>query len=202
MKRRKNFVGSSKSRNIFNLFDYFPFMKKKRRFFFEIDDEFERIRREMEEMMNRMFEGFEELEEEDFEKLTERPYVWGYSIKIGPDGKPEIKQFGNRPTFKEEKIKLSEEREPLVDVIEEKKTIKVVAELPGVNKEDIDLRSTENELEIKVDTPDRKYHKVVKLPCEVKSETAKASYKNGVLEVVIERKEEKKEEKGKKIPIE
>ncbi|MEM2174910.1 MAG: archaeal heat shock protein Hsp20 [Candidatus Micrarchaeia archaeon] len=176
-------------------------MKRKKSFFFDIDDEFERMRREINEMMRRMFEGLEEFEEEDFEKLT-KPYVWGYSIKIGPDGKPEIKQFGNIPKISEEKVKLSEEREPFVDVIEEKKNLKIIAELPGVEKEDIDLTTTENGIEIKVDTPERKYYKKLKLPCEIKPETAKANYKNGVLEIVVERKEEKKEErKGFKVKV-
>ena len=92
-------------------------------------------------------ELFREVEEEllDFEKQFERftrelaegrvevkgPYVYGFRIFIGPDGKPKIEEFGNvrriggRP-------RISEEREPLVDVIEEPNQVIVVAEMPGV----------------------------------------------------------------------
>ena len=44
------------------------------------------------------------------------------------------------------------------------------------------------------------YHEIVKLPCEVKPDTAKARYNNGVLEVVFKKKHPEK--KGKKIKIE
>ena len=172
-------------------------MAKKRRFsLFGWDDEFERMREEMEEMIERMMEGFEDFEEEDLEKLSEKPYVYGFSVKIGPDGKPVIREFGNKPKIAEKGVKVSEEREPLVDIIEGKKDVKIVAELPGVSKEDIKLNCGEENLEIRVDTPERKYYKSVKLPCKVRPTTAKASYKNGVLEVVIERVKPKEEKEG------
>jgi len=181
-------------------------MAKKRRFpfLFGWDDEFERMREEMEEMMERMMENLEDIKDEDIEKLSEKPYVYGWSIKIGPDGKPIIREFGNKPKTTVKGPKVSEEREPLVDVIEEKEVVKIIAELPGVSKEDINLKTTEEKLEISVETPERKYHKVISLPCRVKPLSAKASYKNGVLEVIIERSEPKKEEKesGHKIKIE
>ena len=63
--------------------------------------------------------------------------------------------------------------------------IRVVAELPGVEKSDIKLHGTEDSLEISVDTPQYKYYKEVKLPAKVKVKEAKSTYKNGVLEVVI-----------------
>ncbi|MCS7114135.1 MAG: hypothetical protein RMJ15_03975 [Nitrososphaerota archaeon] len=43
----------------------------------------------------------------------------------------------------------------------------VVAELPGVEKEDIKLYGSEDTLTITVDTPQRKYHKEVSLPAKV-----------------------------------
>jgi HSP20 family protein len=46
-----------------------------------------------------------------------------------------------------------------------------------------------------VNTQDRKYHKNLELPCEVKPDSSKASYKNGVLEVRIRKAEVKKGEK-------
>jgi len=136
------------------------------------------------------------------------PIVYGYSMSLGPDGKPVIREFGNvkpslgRTAFGPPKPSLTvkEEREPLVDVIVEGDTVRVVAELPGVEKTDINLQTTENEMTISVDTPQRKYYKVLELPAPVDPESPKASYKNGVLEVILKRK--KPTPKGKEIKIE
>lgn len=111
------------------------------------------------------------------------PIVWGWSIKIGPDGKPEIQEFGNVPRPSSE-APIREVREPLVDVIEGDNEIIVVAETPGVEKDEISVNCTEDELEIKAGN---KYYKRVKLPSPVKPDEAKASYKNGILEVKIPR---------------
>ncbi len=92
------------------------------------------------------------------------------------------------------------EREPLVDTIDENGTIKVVAEVPGVGKEDVNLECAESVLIISVDTENRKYYKEVELPSTVDPESAKASYRNGVLEVTLTKKHVKP--KGQKIKIE
>ena len=98
---------------------------------------------------------------------------------------------------------MAEYREPIVDVMESDKGISVTAELPGVTKEDIEL-SLENDnqiLVIKVDTPERKYYKEVELPAKVKADKVKATYKNGILDVMFERETPRKK-KGKRIKIE
>lgn len=137
------------------------------------------------------------------------PFVYGYSMTIGPDGKPIIREFGNvkpsaKPTpfgFKKPSLELREEREPLVDVIPEDGTIRVVAEVPGVNKSNIKLNCAERTLTISVDAERRKYYKEVGLPEQVDPKVSKASYKNGVLTVVLT-KVTKKKPKGETIKIE
>jgi HSP20 family protein len=120
-------------------------------------------------------------------------------MTIGPDGKPIVREFGNvQQSRRGPKIK--EEREPLVDVISADSEVKVVAELPGVEKKDIKLNALEDVLTISVETPDHKYYKEVKLPTKVKHEGAKTSYKNGVLEVTLQKAEIQKP-KGKPIKI-
>jgi HSP20 family protein len=113
------------------------------------------------------------------------PFVYGYSMKIGPDGKPEIQEFGNIKKTQKGLPQVRQEREPLVDVVETGSEIRVVVELPGVEKTDIKLHGTEDSLEIGVDTPHYKYGKEVELPAKVKVKEAKSTYKNGVLEVVL-----------------
>jgi HSP20 family protein len=87
----------------------------------------------------------------------------------------------------------------LVDVFSEDGSIKVVAELPGVEKQDIKLHATPKTLTSSVDTPQRKYYKEIELPEEVETETAKAIYRNGVLEVTL--KKTGKKPKGEPIKI-
>jgi HSP20 family protein len=128
-----------------------------------------------------------------------KPFVYGFSMKSGSDGKPVIQEFGNvRPGIK--KPMISDAREPMVDIVERDKDIIVIAELPGVNKEDIDLEATADSLEIRVETPQKKYYKKVQLPAAVIEDSTDAAYNNGVLEVKLKRKEEKSA-RAKKIVV-
>jgi HSP20 family protein len=90
----------------------------------------------------------------------------------------------------------------LTDVIEGDEEVSVTIEIPGVEKEDIDLKATENTLEVKVNAPQRKYHRVIDLPCDVQPKTTKATYKNGVLDVIIKRREKRSEREGFRVDIE
>ncbi|MEM0314403.1 MAG: archaeal heat shock protein Hsp20 [Candidatus Bathyarchaeia archaeon] len=182
----------------------FPFFGS---WFFE---DIDRMFREMEKAMEEEFKIFTSKVPKDYvreRKLPDGsivrelgPFVYGYSIKIGPDGKPEIREFGNvKPSKFGPRVK--EEREPLVDIVETDKEIHIVAELPGVEKEDIKLHGTEDTLTISVETPQRKYYKEIKLPAKVKIKEAKTQYKNGVLEVIMPKMEEGKP-KGEPIKIE
>jgi len=154
-----------------------------------------------------LMDDFQRMAEEMFRMLSNaqpgRSFVHGYSVHVGPDGKPHFEEFGNhRVKSSNGKSGISEDREPITDIIEGKKDVSVTVEIPGVEKEDIDLRVTERDLEITVDTPHRKYHKNIYLPAEVKPQTTKATYKNGILDVVIQRKcLYKDEEKGFKVDI-
>jgi len=191
----------------------YPEWNKRRRFPLDKDPFFgdiDRMLREMEKMMEEEFKDFTAKVPKDYVKERKLPdgstvkefgpFVYGYSMKIGPDGKPEIRQFGNiKKSLKGPKVK--EEREPLVDVVETDGEISVVVELPGVEKSDIKLHGTEDSLTISVDTPHSKYYKEVALPTKVKVKEAKSSYKNGVLEVVIPKAEAPKKPEGEPIDI-
>jgi HSP20 family protein len=136
------------------------------------------------------------------------PFVYGYSFSMGPDGKPVIREFGNvKPSLKggplgsvKPRLDVKEDREPLVDTIVNPETVKVVAELPGVEKSDISLECDGHNLTLKVDTDKRRYYKELELPVEVDPDTSKASYKNGVLELLLTRK--RPGSKAKQIAIE
>ena len=119
------------------------------------------------------------------------PFIYGYNVTIGPDGKVQVREFGNiKPKERLGRPEIREEREPLIDIMETDGEIKVVAELPGVEKKDIKLYGTEDTLTISVDTPERKYYKKVELPSRVDTKKTKATYKNGVLEITLKKKRE------------
>ena len=123
------------------------------------------------------------------------PYIYGYSMTIGPDGKPRISKFGNlqpENLLEKPKPEAKQEREPLTDIIETDEKIRVIVELPGVDKEQIKLSGTEDKLTISVDVPDRKYFKEVELPAKVDTEKATSEYKNGVLDITVSKLKEKK----------
>lgn len=163
------------------------------------DEDFERIFEEARKMMEDMFR--DGVPFKSFE--PGKPFIHGFKVNVGSDGKPEISEFGNRTKKTQDGAPaISEEREPLTDIIEGTNDVAITVEIPGVEKNDIDLNASENALEIKVDTPERKYQKTVDLPCDVKPKTTKATYKNGILDVVIQRKEKRKEDEGFKVDIE
>jgi HSP20 family protein len=158
--------------------------KKKRRspfddYFGSFDEEIARI----EEMMERLTE-YTLSDKKDYE-----PFVYGFSVRTGPDGKPIYRRFGDA-VEPGDNISEGVSREPLTDIIERKDTVSVTMELPGVVKEDINLDVTSRTLTVEVDTSHRRYHKVVDLPCRVDEDSVKATFKNGVLDIILAKTEE------------
>ncbi|ASJ00247.1 Hsp20/alpha crystallin family protein [Thermococcus gorgonarius] len=120
----------------------------------------------------------------------------------------------------EESIAISETwREPFADIFDRGDKFVITVELPGVRKEDIKLRVTEDtvyieaqmrrekELEregaIRIERYYSGYRRVIRLPEEVIPEKAKARYNNGVLEIEIPKKNPTKPEKeGFEVKIE
>lgn len=99
-----------------------------------------------------------------------------YSISVRPlaserkEAKPDVR--GEAPP----------EREPIIDVFEEKEHISVIAELPGVEEKDIETKLEGDILEISAG----KYRKIITLPSAVKS-IIERNYKHGILQLKIER---------------
>ena len=177
---------------------------------------FDEMRREMERQFEEQFKNFQSTLPKDLVKQYDTPeggkvrevgpIVYGYSMTIGPDGKPRVREFGNvksplRGGGSFTKPLISSEREPLADVTTSNTEVKVVLEMPGVSKDKIKISAYDNTVEIKSDDPQRKYHQVIDLPPEADIETAKSSYRNGILEITFNKKEQTKP-KGKQINIE
>src|SRR6266702_4054438 len=113
--------------------------------------------------------------------------VYGLSVKTGPSGKPTVEPFGNVRKSSKGPV-VEEERQPLVDVFDEKDHILVIAELPGVAEEQISASVKGDILTLSAANNDRKYYKEVVLPEDVDADSLQQKYKNGVLEIKVNKK--------------
>ena len=96
-------------------------------------------------------------------------------------------------------------RQPLVDLADEGSEFVLTAELPGVSKEDLDLRVTPSGIELGAETHGEReekakdyyycersassFRRAIPLPEEVLAEKVEAKLKDGVLEVRLPKKE-------------
>ena len=123
------------------------------------------------------------------------PFMAGFNVHFRPDGTPVVDSFGNLKTKPGEPGEPKEYgvRKPLVEISEEATQIIVIAEMPGVTKEDIELKATSHSLTISTENSktDRNYYKEVELPAAINSDYAKARYQNGILEVKLKKIDEK-----------
>lgn len=122
------------------------------------------------------------------------PLVYGYSVTVGPDGKPKVKQFGNIKSLGRggggmTPPALTAEREPLADVTTSDKDVKVTVEMPGVSKQDIKINVQDGSVEVStIESASKKYRRLIELPPDADLETAKSTYTNGILEIAFKKK--------------
>jgi HSP20 family protein len=161
------------------------------------DDEFDRIFKRMSGSFFDIDDIFEEFKRND---SVTGPFYYGYTMTVGPNGKPVVKEYGN---LKPGLLPTSETREPIVDMIvdEKEKLVKLVAEMPGVEKTDVKILVQDKFVDISAEHGEKKYHAKVPINYKVDENSAKASYKNGILELVFKLVEDEKP-KGKKVEVE
>ena len=164
-----------------------------------LPDEFDNLWRRMSRQFIDIDDIFEDLKSTD-NLQTFGPYYYGYTMTVGSDGKPIVKEFGNvRPTM----LPTSETREPFVDVLvdDKEKVLKLVAEMPGVEKKDIKIIVEGRTVNLDAEHGEKKYHAKVPIRHKVDEDSVKANYANGILEVRFKLKEEDKP-KGKTVEVE
>ncbi|MBU6999001.1 MAG: Hsp20/alpha crystallin family protein [Theionarchaea archaeon] len=140
--------------------------------------------RRMEEEMDRLFNTF----------FSQSPYQLGPGTALQEQGQEQGKnqEVGTR--------------DPLVDVQETETNVIVTAEFPGIERDDIDVRVRDDRVEMKAQVKDevreekegfmaygRRYlgfYRVIPLPALVQSDAARTTYKNGVLEITLPKKEQ------------
>ncbi len=144
------------------------------------DDIFRDLYEKIEELISNM-------DLDDLVKSMEKsePVVFGFSMTRCDGGDPEFGEFGEK-IFPPDKT-VENKRKPLIDVFEADDEIKVVAEIPGVKKDDIKLDVVDSLLKIKASRDGRFYSEEVSLPSAVNPDSARASYNNGVLEVIFKK---------------
>ena len=127
------------------------------------------------EEMERLFEGY-------FPRGWMRPFHW------------------ERPSWGELAAPF-EGKMPRVDIVDRDNELVVKAELPGVDKKDLDISMTENTVTIKGSTSHEEkeekgdyyrsemsrgsYSRTLALPSDVEADKAKAKFKDGVLELTL-----------------
>jgi HSP20 family protein len=76
-----------------------------------------------------------------------------------------------------------------VDVHESGDEIRVVADLPGVERDDLSLQCDGETLTLRAASDHREFDERLRLPGRVEADSASATFNNGVLEVVFDRAE-------------
>lgn len=182
-------------------------------FFAEFEKEFAR----MQGMVNKIME--DAVKHANSPQRGE-PFVYGFTMRVGSDGVPQIQPFGSAakamPQVDESAALGPAGREPLTDVIVGEKDVALTVELPGVEKQDVNLHVAEDAVTVRAETAahlrkaadvpyghvgeGRRYHKRIHIPVKVVPSSAKATFKNGILDVTLQR--ETGTDPGHKVAIE
>lgn len=113
--------------------------------------------------------------------------VYGFTIKSAMGGgRPSVETFGNIKKTPEGP-KVDEEREPMTDLFDEKEEIIVIAEMPGIDEQDIRIDLKGDIMEISAAGSTRKYKKELLLPQAVEKDNMTHKYNNGILEIRIKK---------------
>lgn len=115
--------------------------------------------------------------------------VYGFSVRLGLGGRPVVEKFGNIRDTDDGPL-VDEVREPIVDVLDEGRQLLIIAELPGIEEESVTVNLDEGALKLHGAGKDRVYRKESALPVKVDPASRKLSYRNGILEIRLAKKED------------
>lgn len=111
--------------------------------------------------------------------------IYGFTVRVGlGDQTPRIEPFGNiRKDIRTGRTVVQETREPVVDLFDEEDCVLVIAEMPGITLDDVQIEVKDNWLTIRAEKGDKKYRKQIELPQSFTREKMETSCNNGVLEI-------------------
>ncbi len=136
----------------------------------ELDRYFESVQKDIEDAMKHSIFG---------DGTFAGPFIAGFSFNMGPEGKPSLQLFGNNP------VNRDGFRSPINEQIVDEKNgvLRLLLEMPGVEKRDIEVEATEDTALITAENSDKKYRAELTLNAPVRPDSGKAEYKNGMLEI-------------------
>ena len=145
-------------------------------------------RKNLRDMLDELDKYFEEFEKDVQDVVRDsisavhsqtEPYVAGFSFRLGPEGKPSVQFFGDSPLHHDGF------RSPMSEQILDEKNglLKLVLDMPGVEKSDIKVEATEDSAVVTAERDSRKYRADIDLKAKVQPESGRAEYRNGVLEI-------------------
>ena len=145
-----------------------------------INDDFDKI-------IERMFKRFGMDPTIDPNDQNVKTWSYGYTMTMGPDGKPVVREFGTGLPQTGFTIEEPTTMETLsqVDVDRENGRVRLLVEMPGVAKESIKIKVTENRVRISAGNETKDYDTDIPLDAEVDPSSAKATYNNGVLDLTF-----------------
>ncbi|MGC2573460.1 MAG: Hsp20/alpha crystallin family protein [Candidatus Nitrosopolaris sp.] len=172
------------------------------------DDFFTDFEEEMQEEIEDAFTDIDDPKEliQDYQILNDvgvrefSSFVYEYSMTIEYNDKSHIRKIRNegvgsggskREVHKYNRPHITRSEESLAEVNIYDKEVKAVLEMPGASKDHIKIRTYENSVEIFSDHP-RRRSQVIKIPQVADIKTIRATYKNGILEMVFKKKEKPK----------
>jgi len=135
----------------------------------ELDDYFEDLEREIQEVVRRSLDS----------AIVGKPFVAGFTFNLGPEGKPSIQIFGDSP------VRHDGSRSPINEQVVDEKggVLRIILEMPGVEKEDINVDATEDAAVVTAERGEKRYRAELRLKAPVSPNSGKAEYRNGMLEI-------------------
>lgn len=111
--------------------------------------------------------------------------IYGFTVKVGLGGEgPRVEPFGNIRTDRESgRAVVQEVREPVVDVFEEESHVLIVAEMPGISEEEVQIEVEGDLLIITAAHGEKQYRKEILLSANFAREKMQVTCNNGVVEI-------------------
>lgn len=136
--------------------------------------------------MHPIKERLEEIDKEIKQRLSELP-----AKETGEGGPGVARGIGRRSVIRARPsgASMPVRTELEVDIFDEDNWIDVIAVIPGVDEESIEIKIEGNRLDITVSKGGKRIRKELLLPCSPQGEFTK-TYKNGIFEVRLNKKKE------------
>lgn len=145
-------------------------------------------RRDLRDMLDELDKYFEDFEKDIEETVKNaifgkegqgKSFIAGFTFNMAPGGKPSVQIFGNNP------VRRDGFRSPINEQVldDDKGLLRVILEMPGVEKDDIKVDATEESAVITASRGEKNYRAELSLKAPVEPESGKAEYKSGMLEI-------------------